>query len=185
MRPPRYTGGKCSLTVLPPLTVVFRQVLPAQEEAELFSRLARRREPLVFDRHFYQPDWATLGQLSVNLMNVVREPVARTISQYYYLRSLQRWSKKAARPPWSWFDKDFESCVRDGDLECQVGGGGQDMQVTYFCGSHIQCANSTNPRVLQAAKYNLENRYSVVGITEHLNITLEVLEAYLPGFNNY
>ena len=55
------------------------------------------------------------------------------------------------------------------------------MQVTYFCGSHIQCANSTNPRVLQAAKYNLENRYSVVGITEHFNITLEVLEAYLPG----
>merc|ERR550532_3934148 len=56
------------------------------------------------------------------------------------------------------------------------------MQVTFFCGTHIQCANSTNPMVLQAAKYNLEKRYSVVGITEHLNISVEVLEAYLPVY---
>ena len=137
---------------------MFRQVLTAQEETELFSRLAKRKEPVVFDRHFYQPDWARLGSMSVNMMNMVREPVARLISQYYYLRSPKRWAGRAARPPRSWFVKDFETCVRHGDLECQVGGGGQDMQVTYFCGSHTQCANSTNPRVLQAAKYNLENR---------------------------
>ena len=147
---------------------MFRQVLTAQQERELFFLLARKKGPLVFDRHFFHPDWVSLGERSVNMMNMVREPVARTISQYYYLRSLQRWSKKAARPPWSWFDKDFESCVRDGDLECQVGGGGQDMQVTYFCGSHRQCANNTNPRVLQVAKYNLENRYRLQTSCQHL-----------------
>ena len=136
-----------------------RQVLTAEEERALISRLERKAgRPAVFDRHFFSPDWARLGQQSVNMMNMVREPVARTISQYYYLRSDKRWSWRPSQPPQAWFNKDFESCVGEGDLECQVGGGGQDMQVTYFCGSHIQCANSTNPRVLQAAKYNLENR---------------------------
>ena len=112
----------------------------------------------MFDRHFFSPDWARLGQQSVNMMNMVREPVARTISQYYYLRSDKRWSWRPSQPPQAWFNKDFESCVREEDPECQVGLGGMTMQVTFFCGSHIQCANSTNPRVLQAAKYNLENR---------------------------
>ena len=113
---------------------------------------------MVFDRHFFQPDWASLGEKQVNMMNMVRDPVDRTVSHYYYLRSNKRWSGRPTKPPLAWFNKDFETCVGDGDLECQVGGGGQDMQLTYFCGSHIQCANSTNPRVLQAAKYNLENR---------------------------
>ena len=124
---------------------------------------------MVFDRHFYQPDWS------------MREPVDRIVSMFYYLRSGSRWRWRKDKPPSSWFRKDFESCVREGDLECRVGGGGQDMQVTYFCGSHLQCANSSNPLVLQAAKYNLERRYSVVGVLEHFNISLRVLEAYLPG----
>ena len=141
---------------------MFRQALTAQEEKELFSRLERTKEPLVFDKHFFIPDWSRLGEQSVNMMNIVREPVARIISFYYFSRKkstglgLGNWK----RPQYleSWFNKDFESCVREEDPECQVGLGGMTMQVTFFCGSHIQCANSTNPRVLQAAKYNLENR---------------------------
>ena len=123
----------------------------------MISRLARTTEPLVFDRHFFSPDWARLGGRTVNMMNMVREPVARIISFYYFARNRRAgWRNK--KPPQAWFNKDFESCVREEDPECQVGLGGMTMQVTFFCGSHIQCANSTNPRVLQAAKYNLENR---------------------------
>ena len=122
----------------------------------MFSQLARKAGPLVFDRHFFLPDWARLGGRTVNMMNIVREPVSRIISGYYFARQKTDWGNK--KPPQAWFNKDFESCVREEDPECQVGLGGMTMQVTFFCGSHIQCANSTNPRVLQAAKYNLENR---------------------------
>ena len=31
------------------------------------------------------------------------------------------------------------------------------------------------------AKYNLETRYSVVGLVEHFNISVAVMEHYLPG----
>lgn len=55
------------------------------------------------------------------------------------------------------------------------------MQLTYFCGSHVQCSNNTNQMVLQVAKYNLEHRYSVVGVMEHFNISIPVMEAFLPG----
>ena len=128
---------------------MFRQALTAEEEKELFSRLAKIEGPLMYVRHFFQPDF-----MSVNMMNIVREPVSRIISAYYF--KLKGWGKKE-KPPKSWF-KDFDSCVRDGGPECQVGLGGMTMQVTFFCGSHVQCANSTNPMVLQAAKYNLENK---------------------------
>ena len=141
---------------------MLRQVLTAEEERALISRLERKAgRPAVFDRHFFTPDWARLGQQSVNMMNMVREPVARIISGFYFARDARAgWGHKRKRPQHlqSWFNKDFESCVGGGDPECQVGLGGMTMQVTFFCGSHVQCANSTNPRVLQAAKYNLENR---------------------------
>ena len=55
------------------------------------------------------------------------------------------------------------------------------MQLTYFCGSDLRCANSSDPMVLQVAKHNLENRFSVVGVVEHYNISVAVLESYLPG----
>ena len=134
-----------------------RQVLTDTEETEIFTRLTSLDQPVVFDRHFYQPDWSRREE--VNLVNLVREPVSRMISQYYYLRSPSRWSWRPEKPPQAWMTKDLSSCVLEADLECEVGGGGQDMQLSYFCGSHLQCSNSSNPLALQAAKYNLENRW--------------------------
>ena len=68
----------------------------------------------MFDRHFFQPDWARLGKRAVNMMNMVREPIARIISGYYFRR--RKWKNNL---PLTWF-KDFDSCVRDGDIECQA-----------------------------------------------------------------
>ena len=130
-------------------------------------------------------------------MNMVRDPVSRLVSQFYYLRAAKRWTR-AERPPQVWFSKKLETCVLSGDTECQVtccfykttvkmrhapqvGGGGQDLQLTYFCGSHAQCANSSNPAALQLARHNLETRYSVVGVLEHFNTSIAVMEQYLPG----
>ena len=43
----------------------------------------------------------------------------RVVSQFHYLRSVKRWRNKTA-PPQEWFKKDLASCVKSGDLECQV-----------------------------------------------------------------
>jgi len=153
------------------------------EEEELLANILRHKNSLfVYDRHYYLHSVANSKNEKINMMNMVREPVNRLISQFYYLRSIKRWNGKKERPPKEWMEKDFDVCVRSGDLECQVGGGGQDMQLTYFCGSDLRCANSSDPMVLQVAKHNLENRFSVVGVVEHYNISVAVLESYLPAF---
>ena len=53
------------------------------------------------------------------MINMIREPVDRVVSMFYYLRSAKRWRGKPS-PPQEWFRKDLASCVNSGDLECQV-----------------------------------------------------------------
>ena len=70
----------------------------------------------------------------------------------------------------------------------QVGGGWQELQLSYFCGSSCHCSDPSSRAALQLAKANLETRweeegearYAVVGVMEELGESLEVLEARLP-----
>ena len=39
-------------------------------------------------------------------------------------------------------------------------------------------------KLIQTAKYNIENHYSVVGITHHMKFTFLLFEYYLPRFFN-
>ena len=74
----------------------------------------------------------------------------------------------------------MNECVQSEDPECQVGQisnrdspevlsqvgigmYGQDLQLSFFCGSHEDCLNSTNRNALQMAKYNVENRFKSIG----------------------
>ena len=62
--------------------------------------------------------------LKINMMNMVRDPVDRAISTYYYKRrkNAGRWKgmTKEELPSKEWFEKDFNECVKSGDMECQV-----------------------------------------------------------------
>jgi len=144
---------------------------------------------MFYDRHYYLHSEVSNRNEKINMMNMVRDPVNRVISSYYYIRRKNAgWFKRREEIPFQeeeipskeWFEKDFNECVKSGDLECQ--NEGKEMQVTYFCGSDLRCKNSSDPMVLQVAKYNLEHRFSVVGVMEHYNISIAVLEAYLPAF---
>ena len=164
------------------------------------------------------------------LINMVREPVERLISNFYYLRSHKRWTGKKDVPPVSWFTKNFEKCVLTNDPECQVVDICQntilgtitlsrycvkrkdktqklrkllnlkfifpqlillfslfqilsdsvELQLTYFCGGWRECGNISSPSSLQLAKYSVETGYSVVGVVERFNTSVNLLEAVLP-----
>ena len=45
-------------------------------------------------------------------------------------------------------------------------------QMMQFCGHDPICRKFNNPEALQKAKANVEKHYSVVGITENINMTL-------------
>ena len=113
---------------------------------------------------------------------MVREPVDRLISIFYYLRLRKRFKGKNDVPPVSWFEKSFDECVLTNDPECRVESLSEtlELQLTYFCGKWRECGNISSPASLQLAKYNVETQYSVVGVMERFNTSLKVMEILLP-----
>ena len=57
-----------------------------------------------------------------------------------------------------------------------------EQQLTYFCGSAPECRQIGNEKALKLAKYNAEMYYSVIGVTEHMRISLAIFEEYFPRY---
>ena len=55
-----------------------------------------------------------------------------------------------------------------------------ELLLSYFCGYGPGCSDPEDVSALQRAKAAVEEQYSVVGIVEMRNISLAVMEAYLP-----
>ena len=80
-----------------------------------------------------------------------------------------------------WFDKDLSECILSRDPECQLNRTFlTEQQLTYFCGSAPECMQLGNEDALN--KYNAERFYSVIGITERVDVTFMVLQSYLPRY---
>ena len=85
---------------------------------------------------------------------------------------------------------DFDSCIQiDIDEKkpatiCKIDHSQfpQILQMTYFCGAAKVCMDGGNSIVLQRAKFNVENYYSLVGMANDLRRSFELLEILLPAF---
>jgi len=160
--------------------VYHRKVLRPDEFENLLGYLRNSKQKIVFDRHMFYVDWEKYG-LNANYINVVREPIKRFVSHFYYLRSLGRWRDRKEKPPRAWFEKDLETCVFSGDPECKMEIG-EGLQLTYFCGTVWECSNPKSRKALLKAMENIEEKYSVVGVLENLENSLHVMEKYIPAF---
>lgn len=125
-------------------------------------------------------------------VNMVRDPVERVISWYYYVRAPWYFvERKRAFPDLplpnpNWLRKDYELCVKRGDKECRYSDGGtrEDFgQLTeFFCGQDDECTGFNTEIAMKKAMHNVEKNYAVVGVLEDMNKTLTVLEHYVPRF---
>jgi hypothetical protein len=70
--------------------------------------------------------------------------------------------------------------VLSGDPECLPGGNGSELLLSYFCGYGPGCSDASSRGALQRAKRAVEEQYSVVGLVERRNLSLAVMEAFLP-----
>nr|XP_027225912.1 uncharacterized protein LOC113817995 [Penaeus vannamei] len=91
-------------------------------------------------------------------------------------------STHTSRRKWYW--KKLEDCVLKEDPECEFREGSEDFisAIPFLCGQHDYCIKHGNSWALQKAKFNAEYEYSVIGLVEHWNTTLAVLEHFLPSF---
>ncbi|XP_034658556.1 heparan sulfate 2-O-sulfotransferase pipe-like, partial [Drosophila subobscura] len=143
-------------------------------------------------------DFASFGYKKPIYVSMVRDPIDRIVDDYYKRRSrVKRQIHRRMFPghperPAEWYQQSFNQCVRTGSPECQfvqhsVADHVQDFkrQSLFFCGNHLNCLPFNSPHAVQEAKIRVEKEYSVVGTWEEKNITLTVLEKYIPRFFNH
>ncbi|PIK52794.1 putative uronyl 2-sulfotransferase isoform 2 [Apostichopus japonicus] len=117
-------------------------------------------------------------------INIIREPIPRLVSQYYFSRfgdGGQDVNEKRAK--WSRSEEEFnetiDECTVNQHRDCS--GKKNFYIIPFFCGNNRHCT-SPSRRALLRAIYNVEKNFLVVGILEEFELTLKVLERMLPRY---
>lgn len=120
-----------------------------QELAEMVTELSA---PSVYVKHVCYTNFTKFQLPTPIYINMVRDPIERVISWYYYVRAPWYYvERKMAFPDLPlpdprWLRKDFETCVLRGDRECMYqqgetheGIGDHRRQSLFFCGHDPEC----------------------------------------------
>ncbi|CAH1960899.1 unnamed protein product [Acanthoscelides obtectus] len=125
--------------------------------------------PLSFDRHVYFINFTSFDKQLPVYINLIRNPVDKVISRTFYKSKTRSF---------------YEDCITsNSSTNCNFKNGKTyDLSIPYFCGHHKECMELNNDWALQTAKSNVEKYYSVVGVLEKLNDTMDVMEREIPYF---
>ncbi|XP_037790495.1 uronyl 2-sulfotransferase-like [Penaeus monodon] len=119
-----------------------------------------------FFKHMPYLNFSGLGYWEPRWINIVRHPVKRLISHYYFKRPLQT----------------LDVCIQTGVCKFERGKERIVSQICYFCGFNTQCRSRLTSQTFQVAKQVVEKVFVVVGLQEDLQSTLLVLEHLIPNF---
>jgi len=124
--------------------------LTKNEEKWLVNMVDFFKPPSAYVKHVCFVDFSRHNNSIPIYVNMVRDPVERVISWYYYVRAPWYFvERKRAFPDLplpnpNWLRKDFELCVKRGDKECRYLDGGERNdfgQLTeFFCGQEDECS---------------------------------------------
>jgi len=153
-------------------------------------------------KHQYWLNFTRFGMEQPTYINVVRDPVTRFASMYYFQRygfanmgSADR--QGVQRHTWKGTEEDIkqtlDECVTRESDECT-----EPLQVLvrYFCGTDSQCLMKSSTmgkfgskndwekvaNAAQIARKNIIEQYHAIGVMENFEETLALFEKVLPQF---
>ncbi|MED6291212.1 Heparan sulfate 2-O-sulfotransferase 1 [Characodon lateralis] len=157
-------------------------VMSLQDQVRFVRNVTTWREmkPGFYHGHVAYLDFSKYGVKGKPMyINVVRDPIERLVSYYYFLRFGDDY-RPGLRRRKQGDKKTFDECVSSGGSDCAPEK--LWLQIPFFCGHHSECWNAGSKWALEQAKYNLVNEYLLVGLTEELEDFIMILEAALPRF---
>ncbi|XP_017127271.1 heparan sulfate 2-O-sulfotransferase pipe isoform X9 [Drosophila elegans] len=165
-----------------------------EDEKDLVDQLYELGDHAVYVEHANWVNFTKHGHLRPIYINMVRHPIQKVISAYYYQRHPLIFAQSLMRNPnkrietKQYFDTAFNDCVRkrvppycDFDNHNPYNGDWRRFSL-HLCGNSEICTHFNSATTTQIAKSNIEREYAVVGSWEDTNVTLAVLEAYIPRF---
>ena len=132
------------------------------------------REPFIYNRHLCFLDFPKFGYQMPVYVNLIRHPVDRFVSSYYYQRDLGK--KKLTEEE---YNVDINGCLERNFTECTLKG--TFMLIPFFCGHGKECLQRTRG-ALGKAKENAVLYYGAVGLTEDFESFLKVLGCVIPHY---
>ncbi|XP_057356378.1 heparan sulfate 2-O-sulfotransferase 1 isoform X3 [Manis pentadactyla] len=157
-------------------------VMSLQDQVRFVKNITYWKEmkPGFYHGHVSYLDFAKFGVKKKPIyINVIRDPIERLVSYYYFLRFGDDY-RPGLRRRKQGDKKTFDECVAEGGSDCAPEK--LWLQIPFFCGHSSECWNVGSRWAMDQAKYNLINEYFLVGVTEELEDFIMLLEAALPRF---
>ncbi|KAF3835722.1 hypothetical protein F7725_028280 [Dissostichus mawsoni] len=175
--------GKNRFHVLHINTTKNNPVMSIQDQVRFVRNVTSWREmkPGFYHGHVAYLDFSKYGvQAKPMYINVVRDPIERLVSYYYFLRFGDNY-RPGLRRRKQGDKKTFDECVSSGGRTVLLRSCGCR---SLSSADTIQSAgeDAGSRWALEQAKYNLVNEYLLVGVTEELEDFIMILEAVLPRF---
>lgn len=120
-------------------------------ELNLVEEIMEYGEPTSYSKHVAYVDFDAIDYPQPIYVNLIRDPVERIISWFYYIRTpwyiaerKKIFPKQYKLPSIPFLKKDFSTCVLENDPECMFiqgdkqGLGDHRRQVLFFCGQDAE-----------------------------------------------
>ena len=141
------------------------------------EKYANKTERLVYTAHFFFRRKLKIKR-PFTYINILRKPVDRVVSHYFYMRNDKIRPKHRIRElkqSGQW-NETLVDCLQNQHRGCE-----DNVMTRFLCGVPKFC-NTGSAKALNRAKRNLVKYYAAVGILEEVDVFLKMLKKRLPFF---